>query len=109
MAGGLRPPIEVIASWKINYTNPERSGGEVIVITAVLLGLVWLVFLMRMWARFKLIKSAGIDDALIIFTMVCSIDLLIERSLIASDSFNRHGNRIVSRYILCVFYRKYHY
>jgi len=70
MPGGLRPPIEVISSWNINYVNPPTSGTGIIIMTAVLVAVTWLVVGMRIWARFRLVKSAGIDDALIIFTMV---------------------------------------
>jgi hypothetical protein len=70
MPGGLRPPVEVIASWKINYINPETGGRYVVITTAVMLGLAYLAVVMRLWARFRLAKSAGIDDALIIFNMV---------------------------------------
>lgn len=71
MAGGLFPPIQVIATWRPNYIHPERSGNDVIIVTAVMLFVAWVVFLMRMYARFHLTKSAGIDDALIILTMAC--------------------------------------
>lgn len=70
MPGGLRPPIEVIASWKFNYVNPEHSGRYVVIATSVMLGLTFLVVVLRLWARFRLAQSAGIDDGLIIFNMV---------------------------------------
>lgn len=70
MPGGLRPPIEVIAHWNINYVNPEHGGRYVVITTAVMLGLTYLVVVMRLWARFRLAKSAGVDDALIVVGMV---------------------------------------
>lgn len=70
MPGGLRPPIEVIATWKFNFVNPEHCGRYVIVTTAVMLGLTYLVVALRLWARFRLAKSAGVDDALIVAGMV---------------------------------------
>jgi hypothetical protein len=70
MPGGLRPPLEVIGSWTINYVNPPTSGGGIIVMTSILLGVAYLVVGMRLWARFRLVKSAGIDDGIIIFNMV---------------------------------------
>lgn len=70
MAGGLRPPISVIAEWKFNYVDPPRGGRYVVIATAVLLGLTYFVVALRLWARFRLAKSAGIDDALIVAGMV---------------------------------------
>lgn len=70
MPGGLRPPLEVIASWKFNYIDPVRGGGYVVITTVVLLGLTYLVVALRLWARFRLAKSAGMDDALIVAGMV---------------------------------------
>jgi hypothetical protein len=70
MPGGLRPPIEVIAHWKFNYVNPEHGGRYVVITTAVMLGLTYLIVVMRLWARFRLAKSAGVDDALIVVGMV---------------------------------------
>jgi hypothetical protein len=70
MAGGLYPPIEVIATWKINYTNPVRSGQSLVILVGVLLAVAYVVVALRLYARFVLVKSAGVDDALIIFNMV---------------------------------------
>jgi hypothetical protein len=70
MPGGLRPPVEVIASWKFNYVNPELGGRYVVITTAVMLAFTYLVVAMRLWARFRLAKSAGVDDALIVAGMV---------------------------------------
>jgi hypothetical protein len=70
MPGGLHPPIEVILTWKPNYTKPETRGWGIVGLFTVLLLLTYVVVLMRLWARFRLAKNAGIDDALIIFNMV---------------------------------------
>jgi hypothetical protein len=70
MPGGLYPPTEVIDSWNLNYVNPPTSGMHVIIITAAMTGVTYLVVGMRFWARFRLAKNAGIDDALIMINMV---------------------------------------
>lgn len=64
------PPIDVLASWKFEYVDVPRGGRYVVITTAVLLTLTYLVVALRLWARFRLAKSAGVDDALIIFGMV---------------------------------------
>lgn len=73
MPGGLRPPVEVIGSWTINYVNPVHGGQYVVITTAVLLGLSYLVVILRLWARFRIAKSAGVDDALIVVNMVLAV------------------------------------
>jgi hypothetical protein len=96
MPGGLFPPIEVIGSWDINYVDPPRSGEGIIIMTAVLIGVTWMVVGMRLYARFYLVKSAGIDDALVIFAMVrfyngLSLKKLLTRPL--SVPSIRHGRQ----------------
>jgi hypothetical protein len=71
MPGGLRPPVELIASWPINYTEYPTGGSYVVIVSVVMLGLVYLVVFLRLWARFRLSNNGGVDDALIIFNMVC--------------------------------------
>jgi hypothetical protein len=75
MPGGLFPPIEVIGSWDINYVNFPTSGTDVIIITAVLTGITYLVVGMRLWARFRLANNGGVDDVLIIFNMVLGLSI----------------------------------
>jgi hypothetical protein len=70
MPGGIHPPFSVILSWKPNYVNPENRGWGVVILVSVLLILTYIVVCMRIWARFRLLKNSGIDDALIIFNMV---------------------------------------
>jgi hypothetical protein len=73
MPGGLRPPFDVVASWSPNYTNPETSGQGIVILTIILLAVTYVVVIMRLWARLYLSKNRGIDDALIVFNMVCSV------------------------------------
>jgi hypothetical protein len=78
MPGGLHPPLSVILSWKPNYVDPVTRGPGMIVLVAVLLSLTYVVVALRLWARFRMAKNAGVDDALIIFNMVgCSLLLKI--------------------------------
>jgi hypothetical protein len=76
MAGGLHPPPEVVAEWllKANYVNPETRGGEVIIMEIILLVACYIIVALRVWARAFNAKNFGIDDALIIFNLVCIMD-----------------------------------
>jgi hypothetical protein len=71
MPGGLHPPLSVLLSWTPNYVDPETRGSGIIVLVVVLLILSYILVSLRLWARFRLAKNAGIDDVLIIFNMVC--------------------------------------
>lgn len=61
-SGGIHPPISVIASWPHpNYVNPEERGLATPIALAVVMGITFLVFVARIWARVIVSKSAGID------------------------------------------------
>jgi hypothetical protein len=75
MPGGLHAPLSVLLTWKPNYVNPETRGTGLIVLIAVLLAIAYVVVCMRLWARFFITKSAGIDDGLILFNMVCPVPI----------------------------------
>jgi hypothetical protein len=68
---GIHPPISVVLTWKPNYVNPELRGDWIGPLTLGLLGLSYIVVGLRLWTRFRISKSPGIDDALIVFNMVC--------------------------------------
>jgi hypothetical protein len=72
MPGGLHPPLSVISSWRPNYTHPETRGWGIVVLVSVLLALCYVVVFMRIWARLRLAKNSGLDDALIVFNLVSS-------------------------------------
>lgn len=60
--GGLHPPAEVVASWpKPNHINPEERGWEAPIALMVVLGITFLVYILRIWARLVISKSAGLD------------------------------------------------
>jgi hypothetical protein len=67
------PPLSVIETWpKPNYVNPETRGKALLVVNAIMLTITVLVVAGRMWARFRISKSPGIDDVFVGFAMVCS-------------------------------------
>jgi hypothetical protein len=72
MPGGLHPPISVILSWatKVNYIDPPSRGWTMPILVSVLLSFTYIIVGLRIWARFGIARNGGIDDALIIFTMV---------------------------------------
>ena len=97
MAGGLHPPISVILTWSPNYIDPERRNWLVVILATVLLVLCYIVVSLRIWARFFIAKNAGIDDALIIFNMVCiNMYTMHSWSSLDPDSFDGIVNNIES-------------
>jgi hypothetical protein len=73
MPGGILPPISVEGSWPTpNYVNPIQRNWALVIVTVLLTVISFLVVCARLWARLKL-GSVGIDDVIIIVTMVSTI------------------------------------
>jgi hypothetical protein len=70
MPGGLHAPLSVVLTWKPNYVNPETRGDWIGPVVIALLGLTYIVVVLRLWTRFRIAKNPGIDDALIVFNLV---------------------------------------
>jgi hypothetical protein len=70
MPGGILPPISVEGSWPTpNYVNPIQRNWDLVIVAVFLSVTSSFVVCARLWARFKL-GSVGIDDVIIIVTMV---------------------------------------
>jgi hypothetical protein len=73
MPGGIHPPLAVLEEWaKIgNPLHPtETRGWGLAILCIVLYTLATVVVLARLWARFKVRQTSGLDDALIVLAMV---------------------------------------
>ena len=58
-------PANVKAGWPApNYVNPPTSGNFVVAITCLFLVLSVVVFALRIYARAKIVRHLGWDDAL---------------------------------------------
>ena len=78
MPGGFFPPPSVIESWPSpNYTNPVTQGNALVICLSVFLFLALSAVIARVWARFFLLRSAGLDDCLAIFATIPTIGLTI--------------------------------
>lgn len=76
--GGLHPPPEVLLSWpKPDYINPEDRGWSSSIVLLIFLGITFLVYVARMWARLGLGKNAGLDDILMSVAMLPLFGLTI--------------------------------
>lgn len=70
----LLPPIEVIESWPVpNHDDPITRGPAPIYFNLVLFPLVCFFIALRMYTRLRISKSFGLDDWLILATLVRSI------------------------------------
>jgi hypothetical protein len=80
--GGLHPPPEVILSWpKPNHVNPEERGWAAPIALMVLLGITFLVYCARMWARLAISKNTGLDDILVSIAILPLFGLTISTVL----------------------------
>ena len=74
MPGGVHPPIEVIASWpRANFVNPETHSKAYTVIASILGPLALICVVARVWARAYIQKKPGLDDWLILASLVCGL------------------------------------
>ncbi len=67
------PPLDVVETWpKPNYIDPERRGHASVVIQCILVFLATVIVFIRLYARVAITKArVGIDDAIIIISLVC--------------------------------------
>ena len=65
------PPPEVVGSWpKPNYIDPETRGNGLFVVVLLFVLLCLVVVAARLYARIKILKAPGVDDVLIVISMV---------------------------------------
>jgi hypothetical protein len=82
MPGGFNPPQSVIASWpQPNYIDPVTRGYALIICLGVFLFIALLALAARIWARFVLVRQAGLDDLLVIFAAIPTIGLTVTIAL----------------------------
>lgn len=69
------PPADVLATWPTpNYIDPTTRGNSVLIVTIVFSALAFVVTCLRLYTRFKITCSPGIDDILIVVALVsCTI------------------------------------
>jgi hypothetical protein len=71
MPGGPHPPLEVVASWPApNLVNPQGRGMVTTVLAAIFTPITIFVVFARLWVRFRLQRNAGVDDWLMIVSLV---------------------------------------
>lgn len=65
------PPASVMVQWpKSNYIDPVTRGDALLIVNIIFTALSFVVVCLRIFARFKMIDSLGLDDASIIISMV---------------------------------------
>jgi hypothetical protein len=80
--GGVHPPPEVLLSWPVpNYVNPEDRGWNSSIILMIVLGITFIIYTGRMWARLVVAKNAGLDDILMSVAMLPTFGLTISAIL----------------------------
>ena len=66
------PPADVLATWPTpNYIDPTTRGDSVLIVTIVFAAIAFVVTCLRLYTRFKITCSPGIDDVLIVVALVC--------------------------------------
>lgn len=86
------PPLEIMAQWpKPNYIDPPTRGHGVLIVNIVCITMAFLVVMLRLYTRFRITCSAGVDDVLIVIGLIFAIAMVVVTSLATEDwAWNRH-------------------
>ncbi|PYH65352.1 uncharacterized protein BO88DRAFT_446217 [Aspergillus vadensis CBS 113365] len=86
------PPAEVLATWPTpNYVDPVTRGPAVNIVNIVLLSIAFIVTVLRLYARFKITCTPGLDDFFIVIAFAIAVGMCACTSL-ATERWgaNRH-------------------
>lgn len=87
--GGLYPPPKVLLSWPApNYVDPEERGWGSSVVLLIFLGIAFLFYVARIWARLGQGKTYGLDDTIMSMAMLPLFGLTI--SVVLGEIFVFH-------------------
>lgn len=64
------PPSEYLTWPKPNYNNPETKGASLLVVCITLIIIAFIVVLMRLYVRWHILHNVGVDDWLMVLSMV---------------------------------------
>lgn len=86
------PPLEVMAQWPTpNYIDPATRGHGAMIVSTVTMSLAFVVVMLRLYTRFRVTYSAGVDDILIVFGLMFGIGMVVVTSYATEVwGWNRH-------------------
>ncbi|KAL2825646.1 hypothetical protein BDW59DRAFT_161606 [Aspergillus cavernicola] len=86
------PPVEVILTWPTpNYINPHTRGGAVLIVSIILTILSTIITVLRVYTRLRITCTAGLDDVLIVLSLMFGIAMAVIISLATQQyGWNRH-------------------
>lgn len=86
------PPLEVMAQWPTpNYVDPPTRGHGALIVNVVCITMAFLVVMLRLYTRFRITCSAGVDDVLIVIGLIFAIAMVVITSLATEAwGWNRH-------------------
>jgi len=86
------PPLAVMAQWPIpNYVDPPTRGHGALIVNIVCMSLAFVVVMLRLYTRFRITCSAGVDDILIVIGLIFAIAMVVVTSLATENwGWNRH-------------------
>jgi hypothetical protein len=71
MPGGIQIPLVQWLLWpRPNYINPERKSPYVLIVSCVLGPISIAILFARLWVRVRLQRDAGLDDWLMLASLV---------------------------------------
>ncbi|KAJ6107400.1 hypothetical protein N7523_008723 [Penicillium sp. IBT 18751x] len=86
------PPPAVMAQWPTpNYIDPPTRGHGAMIVNIIAMSLAFVVVMLRLYTRFRITYSAGIDDILIVFGLIFGIAMVVITSFATEVwGWNRH-------------------
>lgn len=71
MPGGIQPPLEQMLKWPVpNYIDPSTRSKYVLITACVLGPINTALLLARLWVRVRMQRNAGLDDWLMLASLV---------------------------------------
>jgi hypothetical protein len=71
MPGGIQPPVEQWLAWPVpNYRNPETRPSYLLVFSCIIGPISIALLFTRLWVRVHLQRNAGLDDWLMLASLV---------------------------------------
>ncbi|PWY70255.1 integral membrane protein [Aspergillus heteromorphus CBS 117.55] len=76
------PPASVLATWPTpNYVDPVTRGNAVLIVNVTLLSLAFIVTVLRLYTRFRITCTPGLDDFLIVCALIFAIGMCVVTSM----------------------------
>jgi hypothetical protein len=102
MPGGIQPPLEQWLKWPVpNYHDPPTRAPVILILSCVIGPISIALLCTRLWVRVHLQRNAGVDDWLMLASLVWNLQLFTAWQLLTFTVPNNSLDRnLAPRYEL---------